>query len=193
VKNLRDILYRAKSVSVSGDNNLDIYGLTMDSRKVQKNWLFVAIKGTLSNGHDYINQAIEAGASAIICQKLPDSLTKGICYIQVEDSSYALGICSANFYENPSENIKVVGITGTNGKTTIATLLFNLFTKLGYKVGLISTVVYKIANKEINSTHTTPDPVSLQKLLADMVEVGCEYCFMEVSSHALIQKRTIGI
>jgi UDP-N-acetylmuramoyl-L-alanyl-D-glutamate--2,6-diaminopimelate ligase len=193
VENLRDILYKAGTTGVTGDNNIIISGITADSRKVEDGYLFVAVKGTQSDGHAFIEKAIQAGASAVLCEVLPSALQNGICYIQVEDSAHALGISAANFYDNPSENLKVVGITGTNGKTTITTLLFNLFTQLGYTVGLISTVVNKIGDTDIPSTHTTPDPVSLQKLLAEMVAAGCEFCFMEVSSHALIQKRTAGL
>ena len=190
---LKDILYKAGSVKVQGDTAVSVKGLTADSRAVQKDWIFIAVKGTQVDGHLYIDKAIELGASVIICMTIPFTFTPNVTYVQVEDSSHAVGICAANFYDNPSENIKIVGITGTNGKTTVTTLLFNLFTSLGYTAGLISTVVNKIGNREIPSTHTTPDPVSLQALLAEMVAAGSEYCFMEVSSHALVQKRTIGI
>ncbi len=193
MKLLKDILYKAGSVSVNGDTNVELNGITADSRQVKTEWLFVAVRGTNVDGHHYIDKAISQGAKAIICVATPSELAPGVTYVQVEDSAYALGVCAANFYDNPSENIKVVGITGTNGKTTVTTLLHNLFTELGYTVGLLSTVVNKIGTREIPSTHTTPDPVSLQALLAEMSAAGCEYCFMEVSSHALVQKRTAGI
>ncbi len=190
---LKDILYRAGSISVAGNTSVEVNGISSDSREVAKDWIFVAVPGTQVNGHDFIDKAISSGASVIICEVLPDSLDDAVTYVQVEDSSYALGICAANYYDNPSSNLKVIGVTGTNGKTTITTLLFNLFTALGYKVGLISTVINRIGNQEIKATHTTPNAVALQALLAKMVAEGCEYCFMEVSSHALHQNRTAGL
>lgn len=193
MKTLKDILYKAGSIAVKGDTTISVKGITADSREVKKHWIFLAVKGTQVDGHLFIEKAIDSGASVIICETMPSIVSVNVTYVQVEDSSHALGICAANFYDNPSENIKIIGVTGTNGKTTVTTLLYDLFTSLGYTVGLISTVVNKIGNRDIPSTHTTPGPVSLQALLAEMVKAGNEYCFMEVSSHALVQKRTEGI
>ncbi len=193
MKTLKDILYKAGSIEIQGNTNVAVNGITADSREASKDFIFVAVKGTQVDGHLYIDKAIGLGASIIVCTTIPANPLPHVTYVKVENSAHALGICAANFYDNPSENIKVIGVTGTNGKTTITTLLFNLFTELGYNVGLLSTVVNKIGKREIPSTHTTPDSVSLQALLATMVESGCEYCFMEVSSHALAQKRTSGI
>ena len=155
--------------------------------------LFVAVVGTTVDGHQYINQTIEKGAVAIVCEQFPEQLHDGITYVKVKDSAAALGIIAANFYDNPSNELKLVGITGTNGKTTTATLLHELFMQLGYQVGLLSTVVNKIGNEAIPSTHTTPNAVELNKLLRKMVEAGCDYCFMEVSSHAIHQHRITGV
>jgi len=145
------------------------------------------------DGHQFIDTAIEAGAKAIVCETMPENILSGVTYIQVENSNQALGLIAANFYDNPSSKLKLIGVTGTNGKTTTTSLLFDLFQKLGYKVGLISTVVYKIGEKEIKSTHTTPDAIRLNELFAQMVEEGCDFCFMEVSSHAIHQGRIEGI
>ena len=193
METLKDILYKAGSVEVQGDTAISVKGITADSRAVQKDWIFIAVNGTQVDGHQYIDKAIELGASVVVCVTMPSEFEPGVTYVKVDDSSKALGICAANFYDNPSNNLKVIGVTGTNGKTTVTTLLFNLFTALGYTTGLISTVVNKIGDRDIPSTHTTPDPVSLQALLAEMVAAGSEYCFMEVSSHALVQKRTAGL
>ncbi|MFI3265715.1 MAG: UDP-N-acetylmuramoyl-L-alanyl-D-glutamate--2,6-diaminopimelate ligase [Rikenellaceae bacterium] len=170
-----------------------ICSVCFDSRKVEQDSLFVAVVGTSSDGHDYIGTAIDAGATTIVCQSLPSQVRQGVEYIRVEDSNIALGrICSA-FYGNPSSKLKLVGVTGTNGKTTTATLLYDLFTLLGYKVGLISTVIYRVGTKSIESTHTTPDSLKLNMLLKEMVDEGCDYCFMEVSSHSLVQHRVEGL
>lgn len=193
MNNLKDILYKAKTTSVIGNTDIPVRGISADSRQIKPEWAFVAVSGTQVDGHDYIDQAISQGATAIICSDTPKNIKDGVTYVEVEDTAKAIGVCAANYYNNPSEDLKIVGITGTNGKTTITTLLYNLFTELGYKVGLLSTVINKIGTREIPSTHTTPDPVSLQQLLSEMVHEGCEYCFMEVSSHALIQNRTAGI
>lgn len=164
-----------------------------DSRSVAPGSVFVAVVGTLSDGHDYIAKAIEAGAQTIVCQILPSELDPAVEYIRVEDTAFALGKIASAFYGDPSSRLKLVGVTGTNGKTTTATLLYDLFTDLGYKVGLLSTVVYRVGEKAIHSTHTTPDAVKLNMLLAQMVEAGCDYCFMEVSSHSLVQRRIEGL
>ncbi len=165
----------------------------MDSRKVSPGALFVATRGVLTDGHHYLPNAIEAGAAAVLVEELPSSLQQGITYLKVEDSSQALGIIADNFYGNPSSKLSLVGITGTNGKTTTATLLYQFFTELGYEVGLISTIRYLVGKRVIEATHTTPNALKLNQLLAEMVQAGCEYCFMEVSSHAVVQKRISGI
>lgn len=193
MKYLNQILGCIISQEIIGNSNIEINSIEFDSRKVTNNTLFVATKGTQVDGHNYINNAIELGAIAILCQDLPSELINEVCYIKVSDSQNALGHISAAWYNNPSRNLKLVGITGTNGKTTIATLLFELFTKLGYYSGLISTIENKIGERIIKSTHTTPDALSINKLMSDMVEEGCDYCFMEVSSHALDQGRTAGL
>jgi len=193
MKLLKDILYRAGIEEVVGSTNVAIENVCIDSREAKKFSLFVAVNGTLSNGHDFIEQAIEQGSLAIVCEVLPTDLHKKVNYIQVKNSRVAAGMIASNFYENPSENLKLVGITGTNGKTTTATLLYELFVGLGYKVGLISTVRNLINGLEVAATHTTPDPINLNKLLAEMVDAGCEFCFMEVSSHALHQHRVAGL
>jgi len=168
-------------------------GIAFDSRQVNAGDIFVAVKGRQSDGHRFIDSAIEKGALAIVCQVLPESLNSKVAYYKVPDSAEALGILATNFYGHPSRQIKLVGITGTNGKTTSATLLYHLFSKLGYKTGLLSTIENRIAGHTLNSTHTTPDAVSINALLAQMVEAGCEYAFMEVSSHAIDQKRISGL
>ena len=193
MKLLRDILYGCRIVEVHGKTHVAIENIYFDSRKVQKLSCFVAVAGTLADGHHYIDLAIEKGAAAIVCEELPEKLADNITYVKVQNSAKALGEMAANFYDNPSTELKVVGVTGTNGKTTIATLLYELFIQLGFKVGLISTVENKIHRKVIPSTHTTPDAVSLQALLKDMVDEGCQYAFMEVSSHAVDQGRIAGL
>ena len=193
MKLLSDILYKVKLEEVIGSTNLAIASVSFDSRAVKKDALFIAITGAASDGHLYISKAIESGAVAILCEQLPEIQKENVTYIKVADSSEALGFIACNFYDNPSEKLKLVGITGTNGKTTTVTLLFNLFRGLGYNVGLLSTVENKINNVVIPSTHTTPDALKLNKLLAQMVSEGCQYAFMEVSSHAIVQHRTTGI
>lgn len=193
MKLLKDILYRAGIEEVVGSTNVAIENVCIDSREAKKFSLFVAVNGTISNGHDFIEQAIEQGSLAIVCEVLPTELHKEVNYIQVKNSRVAAGMIASNFYENPSEDLKLVGITGTNGKTTTATLLYELFAGLGYKVGLISTVRNLINGVEVVATHTTPGPINLNKLLAEMVDAGCEFCFMEVSSHALHQHRVAGL
>jgi len=190
---LKDILYKVNIQSVKGDTSIDIKNLQIDSRKVTPGTCFIALKGYSINGHDYIKDAIENGASAIICEILPEKMVDGITYVSVVNSSIAAGMMSHNFYAAPSLKLKVVGVTGTNGKTTIATLLFKLYTSLGYKCGLISTVQNQIGEQIISSTHTTPDAISLNGLLSQMVNEGCDYVFMECSSHAINQHRIAGI
>jgi len=193
MKILKDILYKVALTQVVGPTDIVISAIQFDSRKVADGTLFVAVKGTQVDGHNYINQCIEKGATAIICEAIPENLKKGVTYLGVKDSAEALGIMAANFYDQPSTKLKLVGITGTNGKTTTATLLFNMFRKLGYKVGLISTVQNQINETVIPSTHTTPDALELNKILADMLAQGCTHCFMEVSSHSVVQRRIAGV
>jgi len=190
---LQHILYKVNIRSISGSTDIDVNDLQLDSRKVVVGSCFIAIKGTLTNGHDHIETAIKKGAIAIICEALPLSIHEKVQYIVVQDSAAAAGIMAHNFYGQVSEKITLVGITGTNGKTTIATLLFKLFTSLGKTCGLISTVQNQVGEKIFEATHTTPDAVSLNKLLATMHEEGCTHVFMEVSSHALDQKRVEGL
>ncbi len=190
---LSDLLYNVSLKSVSGKTDLDISKIEFDSREVGSDTLFVAIVGTATDGHQYINKAISLGAVAVVCEVLPEDLDSNITYLQVENSAYAMGIAAANFYGNPSKRISLVGVTGTNGKTSIATLLFGLFRKLGYKCGLLSTVQNQIEDEIIPSTHTTPDSVRINALLAEMHRQGCVFVFMEVSSHAVVQHRITGL
>jgi UDP-N-acetylmuramoyl-L-alanyl-D-glutamate--2,6-diaminopimelate ligase len=169
--------------------DVDVSGIAFDSRKVGDGTLFVAVKGTLSDGHAFISRAIESGARVIVCETLPDTIHKSITFVTVKNSAQALGIIASNFHGNPSTKVKLIGVTGTNGKTTTATLLFQLFTALGYKCGLISTVENRIVDKVVPSTHTTPDPVQLNALLQTMMEAEATHVFMEVSSHAVDQER----
>jgi UDP-N-acetylmuramoyl-L-alanyl-D-glutamate--2,6-diaminopimelate ligase len=171
----------------------DIKGISFDSRKVEPAFVFVAVTGTLSDGHVFIEKAIDSGARAIVCEKLPETVKEGVTYVTVKNSAQALGIMASNFYDNPSEQLKLVGVTGTNGKTTTVTLLYQLFSALGYNVGLISTVENRIIDEPVPSTHTTPDPVQLNVLLKKMITAGCTHAFMEVSSHAVDQERIAGL
>ncbi len=193
MKLLKDILYKVRIVEVIGSTNVAITAISFDSRKIEKDSLFVATKGTQSDGHKYIEETISKGAITILCEELPKKINEKITYIKVSDTTSSLGILASNFYDNPSESLLLVGVTGTNGKTTTVTLLFNLFKKLGYKVGLISTVKNQINNELFPSTHTTPDAIELNALLRQMVDKGCTHCFMEVSSHAVVQNRIAGI
>ncbi len=188
--NLRDILYKVTINAVVGNTDLTFGNLIFDSRKVSLNDCFIAIRGTSSDGHEYIKTALDNGALAVICEELPEVIVNGVTYVQVEDSKKALAIMASNYFGNPSEKIKLIGITGTNGKTTIATLLYNLFKKAGYKVGLLSTVKVLVDENEYTATHTTPDSVTINYYLNEMAINGVEYCFMEVSSHGIHQKRT---
>jgi len=190
---LKDILYKVHITSTSGSMNIEVKGICFDSRKVQPGFLFVAVKGTQSDGHTFIEKAASNGALAIVAEKLPESISENVTYVTVKDSSKALGIIASNFYQNPSAKLKLVGVTGTNGKTTVATLLFKLFTSLGHRCGMLSTVVNKIVDKEIPATHTTPDPIQINELLVNMLEEKCTHCFMEVSSHAAAQGRIEGL
>ncbi len=190
---LKDILYKVSLTSSYGDMSLEIKGICFDSRSVKPGFLFVAVKGTQSDGHEYILKAIEAGAAAVVCEKLPGIVPDNINFVTVKNSNQALGIIASNFFANPSEKLKLTGVTGTNGKTTVATLLYKLFGVLGHRPGLISTVENRIVDKTIPSTHTTPDPVQLNELLNRMVESGCTHVFMEVSSHAIDQDRIAGL
>lgn len=190
MKQLKDILYKVHIEAVHGATDITVSKIEFDSRKIELNDVFVAIRGTLSDGHDYIEKALSLGAVAVICEEFPSVIVNGVTYIKVKDSNEALAFLAANYYENPSENIRLVGVTGTNGKTTIASLLYQLFKKAGYKVGLLSTVKIMVDEQEFKATHTTPDSLTINKYLDLMVQEGCEFCFMEVSSHGVHQKRT---
>jgi UDP-N-acetylmuramoyl-L-alanyl-D-glutamate--2,6-diaminopimelate ligase len=193
MKVLKDILYKVSLISTTGDMELRIQNIVFDSRKVVERSVFVAVPGTQVDGHDFIETAVEKGATVIVCETLPEQLKEGITYVQVVSSSKAMGIMAANYFDNPSENIKVVAVTGTNGKTTTVTLLHQLFIAMGYSVGLLSTVENKINSEVIPATHTTPDSVSVQSLLRQMLDAGCTHCFMEASSHAIVQERIAGL
>jgi len=193
MKLLSDILYKVRLEEISGSTHSAISSVTFDSRTVKKDSVFVAIKGETSDGHQFISKAIESGAIAIICEDLPKERKEEVTYVKVKNSHQALGFIACNYYDNPSSKLKLVGVTGTNGKTTTVTLLFNLFRSLGYSAGLLSTVQNKINNTIIPATHTTPDALTLNELLQNMVEQGCEYAFMEVSSHAIVQHRVTGV
>jgi len=186
-------LYKVSVNAVFGNTNIDIKDLIFDSRKVHKNTLFIAQKGVSVDGHLYIDKAISLGAIAIICEDLPSNKKTGITYVQVENSNVALAILASNFYENPSSKLELIGITGTNGKTTVASLLYQLFKKAGYKVGLLSTVKILVGGEEFKATHTTPDSVTINYYLDKMINAGVDYCFMEVSSHGIHQKRIEGL
>ena len=190
---LEVLLNRIPVLEISGSKTLEISEIVFDSRKAVENSLYVAVKGTVSDGHSFINAAIDKGAKAIVCEVLPENSKADITYIQVKDASKTLGQLASNFYGNPSEKLNLIGITGTNGKTSVTTLLFDIFKNLGFKSALISTVEYRIADEIIPSTHTTPDIVRLNQMLAKAVEMGCEYAFMEVSSHGIHQNRTEGL
>lgn len=191
--NLKDILYKVAIEAVKGSTDIAVGALHFDSRKVDTNDVFVAIRGTQSDGHDFIETALTLGATAIVCDTFPDEIRNGVTYIQVRDTNKALAFMAANYYDNPSRNLKLVGITGTNGKTTVASLLYQLFKKAGYKVGLLSTVKILVDETEFKATHTTPDSITINKYLKQMNDAGVEFCFMEVSSHGVHQKRTEGL
>ena len=190
---LTELLKNIEVRKISGSVELDISGIAFDSRKVSRDSVFIAQRGVHVDGHNFISLAIEKGASAIVCETLPEYIIGNVTYILVSDSNKTLGLIASAFYGNPSKKMKVVGITGTNGKTSIATLLFKLFMQLGYKTGLLSTISYRINDIEETASHTTPDSIKIQQTMAEMVNQGCEFCFMEVSSHAIHQKRIVGI
>ena len=187
---LKDILYKVAIEAVKGSTEITIGKIDFDSRKIVQNDVFVAIRGTISDGHDFISKAIELGAKAIVCDALPETIVEGITYVQVKDTNTALAVMAANYFDHPSRKLKLVGVTGTNGKTTIASLLYQLYKKAGYKVGLLSTVKIMVDDVEYKATHTTPDSITINQYLATMIAEGVEYCFMEVSSHGIHQKRT---
>ncbi|MEJ1222548.1 UDP-N-acetylmuramoyl-L-alanyl-D-glutamate--2,6-diaminopimelate ligase [Sediminicola sp. 1XM1-17] len=190
---LKDILYGVSLSAVSGSTNVMVNSIVFDSRKVGLDDVFVAIKGTLTDGHKFIEQVVAAGAKAIICEELPTDMVNGVVYIEVDNGNKALAIMASNFYGNPSKNLKLVGVTGTNGKTTISSLLYQLFKKAGFKVGLISTIKIMVDDEVFATSHTTPDALTINYHMHLMNEVGVEYCFMEVSSHGIHQKRTEGL
>jgi len=193
LKILKDILYKVSVNAVYGDTTVEVSNVVFDSRKIQKGDLFVAQRGVTIDGHLYIEKAIQLGAISIVCEVIPEKKKEGITYVQVQDSNTTLAIIASNFYDNPSSKLNLVGVTGTNGKTTIASLLYQLFKKAGYKTGLLSTVKVLVDEKEYLATHTTPDSVTINQYLDEMVEAGVDYCFMEVSSHGIHQKRTEGL
>ncbi|HTE23579.1 UDP-N-acetylmuramoyl-L-alanyl-D-glutamate--2,6-diaminopimelate ligase [Flavitalea sp.] len=190
---LQDILYKVAIRSVSGNTGIEVKDLQIDSRKVTNGSAFIAIRGAVADGHQFIDTAIEKGAVAIILENMPASVKEGITYIHVQDSASAAGYMAHNYFGQPSESLKLVGVTGTNGKTTIATLLYKLYTKLGYTCGLLSTVQNHIGNKVVEATHTTPDAITLNAMLKQMADEGCTHVFMETSSHALHQSRVAGL
>jgi UDP-N-acetylmuramoyl-L-alanyl-D-glutamate--2,6-diaminopimelate ligase len=193
VINLKEILWKVAIEAVNGSTDVAIEKMEFDSRKISENDVFIAIRGTISDGHDFIETAINKGAIAIICDTFPEIIVTGITYIQVKDTNKAMAFMAANYFENPSQKLKLVGITGTNGKTTVASLLYQLFQKAGYKVGLLSTVKILVGTKEYKATHTTPDSITINQYLKEMVDDGVDFCFMEVSSHGIHQKRTEGL
>ena len=190
---LIELLKYVTPQTIIGNQEIDITGVNIDSRKIEKSHLFVAIKGTQTDGHRFIPKALELGAVAVLCEDLPEDLQPGVTYVQVASTEAAVGPVATMFYGEPSKQLKLVGVTGTNGKTTIATLLYNMFRKFGHKCGLLSTVCNYIEDEAIPADHTTPDPIELNKLLAQMVDAGCEYAFMECSSHAIAQQRIGGL
>lgn len=189
MRHLQEILYRVSISELIGSTDKKVGGLTFDSRSVEESSLYIAQRGTKVDGHQFIDEAIQAGATAIVAEEFPKNISKGVTYIKVSDSPEALSIIASNYFGNPSTKLVLVGVTGTNGKTTTVSLLHGLFQKLGYKAGMFTTVVNKIGEQEIKATHTTPDAIQLNAIMAQMVEEGCSHCFMEVSSHAVVQKR----
>lgn len=190
---LENILKVVNVLNLKGNADLEIEGIHMDSRMVKKGFMFVAVKGTQADGHNYISKAIENGATAVVCEQLPEKLDEHVTYIQLHDTEEAVGKLATTFYGDPTSKLDLIGVTGTNGKTTIATLLYNMFRAFGYKVGLISTVCNYIDGEAIPTEHTTPDPITLNQLLGRMADEGCKYAFMEVSSHSVVQKRISGL
>jgi UDP-N-acetylmuramoyl-L-alanyl-D-glutamate--2,6-diaminopimelate ligase len=190
---LNELLKNVETLNIIGDVEVEITGVNIDSRRIEKGHLFVAIPGTVTDGHKFIPKAIELGATAVLCEKMPEEQIPEVTYVQVASTEDAVGKVATLFYGDPSRKLKLVGVTGTNGKTTIATLLYNMFRKFGHKCGLLSTVCNYIEDEAIPADHTTPDPIELNRLLAQMVDAGCEYAFMECSSHAIAQKRIGGL
>ncbi|MGB5419845.1 UDP-N-acetylmuramoyl-L-alanyl-D-glutamate--2,6-diaminopimelate ligase, partial [Algibacter sp.] len=190
---LKDILYKATLNAVVGSTSINVLAVNFDSRKIEKDHMFVAIRGLVADGHDYIETAIKNGATSVVCEILPEKLVDGVSYVEVDNTSKALAIIASNFYGNPSENLRLVGVTGTNGKTTVTSLLYQLFKKAGYKVGLLSTVKIMVDEVEYKATHTTPDSLTINRYLNEMNAEGVEFCFMEVSSHGIHQFRTEGL
>ena len=190
---LKELIKNIRTLNITGSTEKEITGVNIDSRRIETGHLFVAMKGTQTDGHAYIGKAITQGAAAILCEDMPESTVDGVTYIQVESTEDVVGEVATTFYGDPSRHLKLVGVTGTNGKTTIATLLYNMFRKLGYKCGLLSTVCNYIEDEQIPADHTTPDPIALNQLLSRMVQAGCQYAFMECSSHAIAQKRIGGL
>ncbi len=193
MKRLHDLLTGLETISVHGSADREVARLSCDSRRIGPGDCFFAVVGTASDGHDYLDRAVEAGARTVVCQHLPANPNPEVCYVVTADTNAAMAAMAAAYYDHPSEKLKLVGVTGTNGKTTTATLLADLFAALGCRTGLVSTVVYRVDRREFPSTHTTPDTLRLNALLSDMVAAGCEYCFMEVSSHAIAQQRIAGL
>lgn len=193
MKQLSYLLKDIKPLSVVGDEQREVRALCFDSREVGEGDCFFAVRGTQVDGHRFIAKAAEAGAGVVVCETLPESVAEGVCYVVVEDSAAAMADMAAAFYDNPSQALTLVGVTGTNGKTTIATLLYDMFSALGYRAGLISTVIYRVGERVIPSTHTTPDVIRLNAMLREMVDAGCSHCFMEVSSHSVVQQRIRGL
>lgn len=193
MKKLSDLLYKVSIEKLIGNVGSSIKNISFDSRKIESGYIFFAIKGYDLDGHKYIPKAITQGATVVVCEELPEELSDYVTYVQVKNSSIALGIVASNFYDNPSEKLILAGITGTNGKTTTTTLLYNLFTQLGFRCALLSTIENRISDKVLNSNHTTPDPITINQLLAQAVDEGCQYAFMEVSSHGIHQNRLAGL
>ena len=193
MKRVKDIIEGINVLQVEGSLEAKVQGLAFDSRKVGEGFLFFAIKGTHSDGHLFISDVIEKGATVVVCEELPSTRVGSVTYILVDDSAQALGLIASAFYDYPSSKMKLVGVTGTNGKTTTATLLYNMVRNMGFKAGLISTIVYKVDDRTLPASHTTPDQLQLNSMMNEMVEAGCTYCFMEVSSHAIDQKRIAGL
>jgi UDP-N-acetylmuramoyl-L-alanyl-D-glutamate--2,6-diaminopimelate ligase len=190
---LKDLLYKIPLLATSGSMNTDITNLTMDSRRAGPGSLFIAVRGTVTDGHNFIETAVKQGAVAVLCEEIPTNTVEGVAYVQVQDSARAMGFVAAGFYQQPSQKLKLIGVTGTNGKTSVATLLFRLFRALGYRCGLLSTVQNQIDDQVIAATHTTPDAITANQLLMQMLDHGCTHVFMEVSSHAVVQERITGL
>ena len=190
---IADLIKNIETLSIAGDGGREITSLSLDSRAVKPGGLFFAVLGTLADGHEYIDKAIANCATAVVCERMPEEPAENVTYIQVADSAATIGPVASEFYGNPSAKLKLVGVTGTNGKTTTATLLCDMFRGLGYRAGLVSTVEYRIGDRVIESTHTNPDAIRLNAMMAEMVDCGCEFCFMEVSSHGVAQHRIAGL